>query len=225
MLSSTIPQKGILISLEGFECSGKSTALQHISSTLTKRGVDHITCREPGGTRTGERVREMLLDSANEMDPATEAMLFYTSRVELNAKVIRPSLSQGKVVLVDRYYDSTRAYQGALGSVNIENLHRLMCRTGMIEHPSATLLFDVDYATFYTRRVNRGVVSGEEVNTFEDMRSAEYQRQVISKFRHLALSEPTRFKVIDATLDRNEVGLRAVSAVMEAIAYANRSSG
>lgn len=100
-----------LIVFEGGEGSGKSTQLRRLSATLTARGIDHVCLREPGGTTLGAEVRRILLDPASEITPRAEALLFMASRAELVEREIRPALERGNVVLLDRFFLSTYAYQ------------------------------------------------------------------------------------------------------------------
>ena len=105
--------RGIFISIEGPDGSGKSTQINNIKEFFKKRGMEVIFTREPGGTLIGERIREILLDKTHtEMDPMTEAMLYAAARAQHVAQVIKPALNDGKVVVCDRFVDSSIAYQG-----------------------------------------------------------------------------------------------------------------
>ena len=106
-------RRGIFISIEGPDGSGKSTQIENIKDYFRKKGIDYVFTREPGGTAIGERIREIILDkSCKEMDYMTEAMLYAAARAQDVAQVIRPALESGKVVLCDRFVDSSIAYQG-----------------------------------------------------------------------------------------------------------------
>lgn len=208
----------VFISLEGFECCGKSTAATYICERLTELGVDHTRSREPGGTPVAEDLRSLLLLQAVNMGPDTESMLFYASRIEHTARLIRPALEHGQVVICDRYFDSTLAYQGALGSTFSQDLHNFMVESGSVAIPDITILFDVDYETFAHRKHSRGTVVGEEINTFEDLRDADYHRAVINRFRVLAMEYPERFLVINANkkiADVKESVLHIINRVIE----------
>jgi dTMP kinase len=104
-------ERGRVIVFEGGEGSGKSTQLRHLSATLTERGVPHVCLREPGGTPLGTEVRRLLLDRASDIEPRAEALLFMASRAQLVEREIRPAIARGSVVLLDRFFLSTYAYQ------------------------------------------------------------------------------------------------------------------
>lgn len=195
----------MLITFEGFECSGKSTAVKYVSEMLKEKGVSHVTSREPGGTWIGGALRELLYMKANDMDPAVESMLFYSDRIQHNKEVIKPALERGDVVISDRYYDSTLAYQGALGRDFAEKLHRFLTKTDLMEKPTFTLLFDVSLDTYKARKRARGDVEGEEVNTFEDQRDDAYHEKVIKNFRRIAMKNPERYVIINANLPQESV--------------------
>ena len=106
-------KKGIFLSLEGPDGSGKSTQIKYILDFFESRGYETVLTREPGGTSIGEKIRDVILDNENsEMDPMTETMLYAASRAQHVAQVIRPALEAGKVVICDRFVDSSIAYQG-----------------------------------------------------------------------------------------------------------------
>lgn len=197
--------RGMFITLEGFECCGKSTAAAYIGELLLSLGVKHIRSREPGGTPLAEDLRAMLLSQAIHMEPATETALFYAARIEHTAKRIRPELEKGNVVISDRYYDTTLAYQGAIGNDFTLNLHNFLMESGQLAVPDLTILFDIDLDTYAQRKYDRGVVKGEEINTFEDLRDSAYHARVLQRFRAMAKENPDRFIVINANRPLKQV--------------------
>lgn len=188
----------LLISLEGFECSGKSSAIKYISKMLEDDGIEYVVSREPGGTHVGQTIRELLYAEADNMHPSVEAMLFYADRVQHNKDVIRPALEQGKVVITDRYYDSTLAYQGALGSDFAYKYHEFLMSCDLITPPDYTIFFDIGLDVYKKRKRARGDVAGEEVNTFEDSRDDSYHSKVIANFRIMAKQNPDRCVTVNA---------------------------
>jgi dTMP kinase len=148
---------GLLISFEGIDGSGKTTQLQRIAARLRAVDVEPLLVREPGGTHLGEAVRELLLDPATgDIDPAAEALLYAASRAELVATTIEPALAAGRVVLVDRYVDSSLAYQGAGRELGIERVleANLLATRGRL--PDLTIYVDLDPAVARERLAATG---------------------------------------------------------------------
>jgi dTMP kinase len=135
-----MPQ-GLFITLEGLDGSGKTTQIKRLAAWFEKRSLHPVVTRQPGGTATGDRIRPLLLDSRSTgLAPMTEMALMFADRAQTIAEVIRPALDAGKIVLCDRYTDSTEAYQGGgreLGSEIVLELHRIIC--GNLQ-PDLTLL-------------------------------------------------------------------------------------
>jgi len=133
--------RGLLITLEGLDGSGKTTQISRLAAWLQKRGHDALVTRQPGGTETGDRIRALALDSrTSHLAPMTEMALMFADRAQAIAEVIEPALDAGKIVLCDRFTDSTEAYQGGgreLGSTIVLELHRLLCES---LQPDLTLL-------------------------------------------------------------------------------------
>src|SRR6202522_2332646 len=123
--------RGVFITLEGLDGSGKTTQIKRLAAWLARRGHEAVLLRQPGGTTIGDRIREILLDSRSRgLDPMTEMALMFGDRAQAIAEVIQPALDAGKVVVCDRFTDSTEAYQGGgrqLGSGPVLELHRLLC--------------------------------------------------------------------------------------------------
>src|SRR5208282_868197 len=152
--------RGVLITLEGLDGSGKTTQIKRLAAWLARRGQEPVLLRQPGGTATGDRIREILLDSRSRaLAPMTEMALMFADRAQAIAEVILPALDAGKIVLCDRFTDSTEAYQGGgrqLGSAVVLDLHRLLC--GGLE-PDLTLLLlpGLEASLARARRRNRRV--------------------------------------------------------------------
>ena len=138
-------RRGKLITFEGLDGTGKSTQLRKLAAALRLAGHEVVETREPGGTATGEKIRRVLLDSRTEtLSPLAEMALMFASRAQHIAEVIQPALNEGRIVLCDRFTDSTEAYQGygrKLGSENVLKLHRILC--GDLQ-PDLTILLDFD---------------------------------------------------------------------------------
>ena len=185
----------MFITLEGPDGSGKTKQMQPLAKLLKEKGYTVFTAREPGGTSIGDQVRAVLMNLENtSMHPRTETLLFCAARAQLVEEIIRPHLELGEVVLLDRYADSTMAYQG-YGHQNdlmlIKNL--LDFATGGLK-PDLTLLLDVDPKVGLRRRV----VGGDEWNRL-DAYQLQYHQRVRQGYLQMAAIEPARWRVIDAS--------------------------
>ena len=208
---------GYFITFEGGEGSGKTTQiqmlLQHFESEFPT--LDTVVSREPGGTASAESIRKLLVTgAADKWRAATEAMLMSASRHEHVVHVLRPALEAGKLVLCDRYNDSTRIYQGVVGGVplaNIESLNHLACE-GLV--PDLTVLLDMDVETGLNRAVERsGQGTPGDESRFES-KGMDFHRDVRQAFLALAADHRERFVVIDAARDAVEVAKDVAGAVI-----------
>jgi len=184
----------MFITLEGPEGAGKTTQLRALAGFLRECGYDVITTREPGGTPIGDQIRGVLHDTANvAMSPTAEVLLYAASRAQLVAEVIRPALAAGRVVLCDRYADSTMAYQGYGRGLDRDTLDALTAiATGGLR-PALTLLLDMDVARGLARRRDEG----EEMNRL-DLETIEFHSRVRAGYLALAAAEPQRWVLINA---------------------------
>ncbi len=207
---------GVLITLEGVEGSGKSTQILRLSERLRHLGVPLVVSKEPGGTALGMEVRKLLLThhpTGEEWCPDAELLLFYADRAQHLAQVVRPGLAAGSVVLLDRFEDSTRAYQGALGvpEATLERLSELVVgRT----RPHLTLLLDMDPEASLVRVDTRNLDLGEGFKeTRFDERALAFHRLVRSRFLAIHQREPQRVKVVPARAPADEVERRIWQSV------------
>ena len=200
---------GLFVTFEGGEGSGKSTQMRRLEARLTARGHDCLVTREPGGTALGEQLRALALDVPTPPAALTEALMIVAARAELVAAVLRPAIAAGRIVLCDRYADSTLAYQGGgrgLDATLLETLNR--AATSGVQ-PDLTLLFDLDPAQGLRRRAGGGPTNRL------DRESIEFHRRVRARYLELARSQPQRIVVLDAAApedDLEEEIWRAVSA-------------
>jgi dTMP kinase len=193
--------KGILITLEGPEGAGKTTILQQILPILTQVGVAILTTREPGGIRIAESIREIILAPENTaIDGKTELLLFAaTRRQHLNEKV-RPALAEGKIVIIDRFIDSSVAYQGYARGIDVADVEMInnFATDGLL--PDLTLYFDVDTEIGLSR-----VMSGNrEVNRL-DLEAKEMHQKVRAGYQAIAKANPERIVTIDASQTIDQV--------------------
>jgi dTMP kinase len=213
--------RGVFITLEGLDGSGKTTQIKRLAAWLNRRGHQPVLLRQPGGTAIGDRIREILLDSrSRSLDPMTEMALMFADRAQAIAEIIQPALDAGKVVVCDRFTDSTEAYQGGgrkLGSQVVLELHRLICR-GI--QPDLTLLLLPSFESSLVRARRRNLrdtnETGRDENRFESEQDAFFRR-VWEKYREIAAREPNRVVLIEGDLTIDEVHEQIVESVSERI--------
>ena len=213
----TLPARGIFVSFEGIDGCGKSTQLALLASSLRSVGIEPLVAQEPGGTRIGRVIRKVLLDPANDsIDPRTELLLYFASRTQNLAEVIRPALAEGKVVLCDRFTDATVAYQGygrGLGHKLVTQLSKIACDG---ERPDLTLWLDLDPETSRTRARARDARSEIDESRMEQL-SLEFFAQVRRGYAAIQAAEPKRVVCIDASGPPASVARRVLDAVRPAL--------
>jgi dTMP kinase len=193
-------KQAAFITFEGLDGCGKSTQLERLAGRLRESGLPVTVTREPGGTATGEKIRELLLNSRTAgLDPKAELALMFASRAQHIAEVILPELSRGHIVLCDRFTDSSEAYQGGgrkLGREMVLDLHRMLC--GNLK-PDLTILMDSDVAASVerARRRNQTRAIENDESRFERENRAFFTR-VRSGYLEIAKREPERVGVVDA---------------------------
>jgi len=195
-----IDTRGVFVTLEGIEGSGKTTLMPAAVDCLKSLGRDCVVTREPGGTAIGRAVREILLSSANRsMDPMAELLLYMADRAQHLAEIVRPALAQGKAVICDRYYDATVAYQGYARGLDVDRIDLLHTVAIGGLTPDLTLLFDLAPDLGLTRawrRIEAGGRSAKETRFEEE--ALEFHRRVRAGYLELARQAPDRFRVVDA---------------------------
>jgi dTMP kinase len=209
--------RGLFITFEGVEGSGKSTQLETIAGRLRSAGVDLVVTREPGGTEVGRRLRSILLEPGGEtVTPFVELLLYAADRAQHIETVILPALERGHVAISDRYLDATLAYQGFGRRLGTEIVLEVHSRPPLDLRPARTILLDLDpeIALARARRRNddRGV-SGTE-GRFEDEDLA-FHRRVRDGYLELARREPDRYRVVPATGEPPEVESRILEALAD----------
>lgn len=205
--------RGVFITFEGIEGSGKSTQVGLLVRFLQARGADVLTTREPGGTRLGERVRDILLDPASDPVPLSELFLLEAARAQLVARVIAPALAAGRVVVSDRFADSSSAYQGtarALGAAVVATLNAAACGEVV---PTRTLVLDLDVEVAVARARERATTTSDN-SRFEDEAMA-FHRQVAAGYREVALREPVRVRLLDASGSPEQVHERVLAELAD----------
>jgi dTMP kinase len=188
--------RGVFITFEGMDGCGKTTQMRRLAKRLRKNGRTVLETAEPGGTEIGSQIRKILLDSANHaLSPTAELLLYFASRAQNVDQSILPALSEGAVVLSDRFTDSSLVYQGCgrgLGADTVLALDQIACR-GL--KPDMTLLIDIDLATSLARAEARNL-RGNRTDRMEEQEAAFYEK-VRDAYLALAVQEPDRFHIID----------------------------
>jgi dTMP kinase len=191
---------GFFLTFEGLDGSGKSTQLRKLATHLESEGLAVTLTRQPGGTRLGDRVRSLLLDSKTEhLDPMTELGLMFSDRAQCIAEVIAPALHGGGIVLGDRFTDSTEAYQGGgrkLGSECVLRMHKTMCG-GLNPDLTLLLLANFDKSLARARRRNDRAADAQGDEGRFEREDETFHRRVYEKYREIAAREPGRVVVIE----------------------------
>jgi len=199
---------GLFITMEGCEGAGKSLQCRKLDQYLRSAGYDTLLTREPGGTALSEQLRKMVLDAKNEnMSARAEALLYSAARAQLVFEFIRPALSEGKIVVCDRFADSGVAYQGyarSLGAETIKNINAFA--TGYLK-PDATFFLDIDPAESFSRKRSKAALDRIEL---ED---PDFHRKVYEGYKELAKENPDRVVVLDGRLAPQEIHEEIVKKV------------
>ncbi|MFT4231453.1 MAG: dTMP kinase [Leucobacter sp.] len=194
---------GIFITLEGGDGAGKSTQAELLGGWLEHRGHEVVRTREPGGTRLGLGIRELLLhggEEIGEVDARAEALLYAADRAQHVARIVRPALERGAVVVQDRYIDSSLAYQGAGRVLDVADVRGISEWAAGGLWPHLTVLLDVDPGIAAERRRGRG----GRADRLES-EAAEFHSAVRAGFRALAAADPDRYLVLDAAQPADEL--------------------
>lgn len=194
------------LTLEGVDGAGKSTHIEFIADAVRTKGAHAIVTREPGGTVLAERLRETIL--AESMPPVLETLLMFAARADHVARVIRPALAAGHVVICDRFCDATVAYQGAGKGVSSELIERLAEAAHPGLWPDRTLVFDCPYEVAAARLAK----AGRPLDRFEREDRAFFER-VRAAYISLAEEEPVRVRIINAALDEASVRKQITAAL------------
>ncbi len=200
--------KGLFITFEGIEGSGKSTQMVLLGKKLTELGKPILLSREPGGPPIAEAIRALLLDpQRREMLPETELLLYCASRVQHTGQWILPALEAGQTVLCDRYYDSTFAYQGAARAQDMNFIRRLTTFATFNTVPDFTFLIDLPVTVGLAR------LEGRQLDRLEQ-EDVSFHERVRAQYLDLAQTHPERFVVLDGTLSIETVHAQVLEKVL-----------
>lgn len=195
-------KKGFMISFEGGEGCGKSTQLKRFEQYLKDKNLSYILSREPGGTPVGEKIRQILLDKNEKLSSTTEFFLFCAGRNKNVLDVILPALEEGKVVVMDRFSDSSYTYQGYAGDIDLQDVVQITkLATGGLE-PDMTVLLDLSYESGMARKQKDENL--RNLDRFE-LKDKSYHDKVRAGYLDLAKKNPHRYFVVDASQSPEKV--------------------
>lgn len=207
-------RRGFLITFEGGEGCGKSAQILKLTKYLDEQGVDYIVSREPGGTEIGEQIRNILLHGKGDMASNVEFLLFSSARADHVEKIVKPALEDGKVVILDRYYDSSYAYQGFAGDMSLNNLEQITHFAVDGAVPDLTFLLDLTYEQGMARkRANPELSKLDRI----ELKGKQYHDKVRQGYLTLAKKFSERFVVIDASQSIDEIFQEIVKTIKERI--------
>jgi dTMP kinase len=207
------------ITFEGIDGSGKSTQLRMLASELRLLGLDVVTTREPGGTPLGTRIRELLLDTNEQVDPLTELLLYASDRAQHVKSLIRPALEAGHLVLSDRYADATVAYQGGGRGFPTNTIEEIVKLATDGLKPDLTLLFDLPLAESKKRTRGRDGKPLDRLESEDEM----FLYRVRNSYLKIANSEPERVRIIDSSGSVRETHSQVLSIVTEFLKTKNNA--
>ena len=197
---------GLFITFEGIEGCGKSTQVERLAKRLAKEGHETLTLREPGGTPIGEAIRDVVKfpPGHNPISPDTELLLMNASRAQLVQQAIRPALANGAIVLCDRFYDSSLAYQGHGRGLDLVKVQKAIDLAIDGIKPNLTLLLDIPLSVSQTRVSDR-LQSTDEIQDQFDESGTKFFERVLDGFHILAKAEPARFRIINGDKSADNV--------------------
>jgi dTMP kinase len=204
--------QGLFITIEGSDGAGKTTQINLLKAYFEKKGMDVVFTREPGGTRISEAIREIIIDKNNsEMVDKTEVLLYAASRAQHVEEFIRPALMEGKIVICDRYVDSSIVYQGMARGIGIEQVANIneFATSGL--EPNLTIMLDLDAETGLLRKKNQ-----KQLDRLESEKDS-FHRKVSNGFRALAKGKEERIVSINASLDIEVIHRKIIECITNSL--------
>lgn len=208
--------RGRLITIEGLDGAGKTTLASGLLAAASTRGIDVELLREPGGVQTAERIRELVIDPSLTISARTEALLYAAARAQLVEEALQPLLARGVTVLLDRFVDSSLAYQGGGRGLGVEAVRAINAFATAGLDPDLTLLLAVAPGTGRARTGDRGAASDRL-----EQESEPFFARIAEAYAALAAAEPERFRVLDASRPPADVLAAARAAVLPLIDLGN----
>ncbi|MGQ9806277.1 MAG: dTMP kinase [Chlorobiales bacterium] len=216
----------MLITFEGIDASGKSTQIRLLKQYLHANGVEALALREPGGVPLSEQIRAMLLESKAEMGSVTELLLFSASRAELVRTLVQPAIHQNQIVILDRFYDSTTAYQGYGRGIDLATIHAINQIASLGIKPELTFYLDLLPEDAMMRKFSEKSLPlsfGKNETPLDRMESSglDFYRRVREGYKTLAREESRRFVEIDALQPVNEIHKRITEILRQRLPALN----
>lgn len=209
--------RGLFITFEGIDGCGKSTQRELLAQQIKQRGFEVVVTREPGGTPLGEGIRQLLVsDVSVHVAPTTELLLYVAARAQHVAELITPSLEAGRIVISDRYTDSTVAFQGYGRGLDPEMIEKLNKFATADLVPDLTIVFDIDPALARARLDSRPV--GGLLGAFDEQH-ADFHERMRAGYLKMAKEQPSRIQVVDAGGAVEETHSRVMALVLPLISY------
>lgn len=211
----------MLITFEGIDGAGKSTQIKKLIARLSAQGIETLSLREPGGTATAEKIRMLLLDSGDEITPLGELLLFSASRAELVQRIILPALEKGKTVILDRFFDSTTAYQGYGRGIDLDLLRSVITISTCGIVPDITFFLDLDPETALMRKFSEKSIplafDSDELDRMERS-GLEFYRKVRQGYLETIKLNENRFVSLDATEPADAIHLKIAETLRQRFA-------
>ncbi len=204
-------RKACFISFEGGDGSGKSTQIRLLCQRLSAMGIPFFLTREPGGSPLGSDIRALLLDPEKQISPRTEALLYAADRAQHMEQVILPALAVGKVVISDRFSDSTLAYQGFGRGLDMDMLQQLNDLAVAGRYPDRTIVLDIDPEL----GIRRAAAAKDGQKDRIEQERLDFHRRLREGYRSLAAAEPARFRLLDASKEKEEVAADVWAAIAD----------
>lgn len=201
---------GTFITLEGPEGAGKTTQLKLFAKFLEEKGIDFVITRDPGGTSLGKPIRRILLDAKSVISPVAELLLYEADRAQNVSEIIVPALAQGKLVICDRYIDSTIAYQGYGRDIDLELIEMLNKVASQGLRPERTILFDIESSAGLARLHPSG-------HDRLEREALDFHHKVRSGYLKLAAADPDRWRILDASAPMSTVQEELRRLVLEVL--------
>ena len=211
--------RGIFITLEGIDGCGKSTQLDRLAESLKQRGFDVVTTRQPGGTAIGQSIRALVSQEYLKLVPLAELLLIIADRAQHVAETIQPNLEAGRVVISDRYIDSSVAFQGYGRGLDISTVEELNAlATGRLT-PDLTLLFDLEPVSARTRLKNRveNQAGDDAAMTGYDEEKDDFHLRVRQGYLKLAVQHPDRIRIVNAVGTIEEIHEKVLAPVLQSL--------